>query len=181
MDDEHPLSRFLHRKIFSTAARDHFAAQYIDDVDPDGFRVDETTETHSSTDDTGTMTVYVVHNGIAVAHFVAADDFSEKWAAFETKARVQERALHGRWADFARGRWTRACPEQPGTYPVVALSAAVADVVPFTVYTDFELRKLARVEGEVVDVTHYRPSAVRTEWQGWWWSEPLPLMIAPTV
>src|ERR1700704_2731727 len=100
MHDEHPLSRFLHKKIFSTAARDHFAAQYVDDVDPEGFRVDETTETHTSTDDTGTMTVYVVHNGIAVAHFVAADDLSKKWAAFETKDRVQQRALHGRWADF---------------------------------------------------------------------------------
>ena len=179
LDAEHPLTKHLYRKLFATQHGDHFAAQYVDDVDARGFRADDARETLETSDDSGKLRAYLMTDGIAVAQFIGED--GERWAAYETKARVEQRQHLSRWASFARGVWTRECPREPGLYPVVALSAAIPSSTTFAVLTDYQFRRLQRVEGVVRDVTTHCPSTHRTQWAGWWWSEALPMMQAPEI
>jgi hypothetical protein len=58
---------------------------------------------------------------------------------------------------------------------------AVPVSTPFPVFVDFTLRRMQKVDGVVRDVTTHCPATHRTEWQGYWWSEPVPMMIAPTT
>lgn len=178
-DATHPLDRFLYKKIFGTKELDHFRAQYIDDVDPQGWEPLQAVATHDDEDDTGKMRVFVMNGGVAVARFEGVDG-ELRWTAYETKERVERNAHFGRWADFARGRWTRECPTEPGLYPVAPLASAIPETTPFAVWVEYSFRRLSRHEGVVIDVSGYRPAGKRTEWQGYWWSEPLPLMLAPT-
>lgn len=180
VDEGSALQRYLYKRIFSTQFYDHFRAQYLDDVDPRGFDVADATKEITSTDDSGTMHVYLMPAGIAVARFESEDKKKPtKWAAFETKERVERAAHLARWAEFARGSWTRACPNEPGRYMVARRDTHVPASTPFPVYVDTEWREFQRVEGVVRDVTTHCPAHVRTEWQGYFWSEPLPLMAAP--
>lgn len=180
LDIDHPLSRLLHRKLFVTQHQDHFRAQYLDDVDSEGFHEEAALGRESYTDGVSEIFVWIMPGGISVARFVAKGE-PERWAAYETLERV-ERAKHiARWADFARGYWTLRCPQEPGTYPVTAKSSAIPRSTPFAVMIDFGLRKLQRVEGHVRDVTEFTPSTHRTLWQGYWWSEAIPMMVAPTA
>lgn len=176
---EHPLARFLFKKLFAVKAVEHFKTQWLDDVDAVGFDTSAAVQTYDAADDTGVIRVYVMPGGVAAARFIPIDGGVERWAAYETKERVEGRELLSRWADFARGHWTPVCPVEPGLYPVVRRDAAIDPETPFTVHCAFDLRKISRVAGEARDVTTYCPSALRTEWKGWWWSEALPMMLAP--
>lgn len=180
LDIDHPLTRLLNRKVFWTADRAHFLAQYLDDVDSEGFSVEASIGKETHTDATGTIDVWVMPGGIAVAHFFDGKE-GGRWAAYETLERVEHNKHISRWANFARGYWTRVCPTEPGTYPVTAKSSAVRRTTPFAVMIDFQTRRLQRVEGVVKDVSEFTPATHRSLWQGYWWSEAIPLMVAPTA
>jgi len=175
------LKIYLYKQICVLWSFDHFRAQYLDDVDPRGFNFSDVKQEFTSIDDKGVMRVYVMPAGIAVAHYEPIDSKKRAptWAAFETKERVERAAHLARWAEFARGSWTRACPSEPGRYMVARRDTHVPASTPFPVYVDTEWREFQRVEGVVRDVTTHCPAHVRTEWQGYFWSEPLPLMAAP--
>lgn len=178
-DSGHPLNRLLHRRIFWTTTRDHFTAQYKDDVDPEGF-CDDTAlgyEEHGLVD--CSIKVWIMPSGICAARAVGVE--GEQWAAFETLERAGARKLHAAWAVFARGFWTLNCPKEPGVYPACAKSLAISPLTPFTVPIEWQLRRLQRIEGAVRDVTEFTPSTHRTLWRGYWWSEALPQMPAPTI
>lgn len=183
LDFDHPLTRLLNRKLFVTQHEGHFKAQYLDDVDSEGFTVEAALGTETHTDEDGTIDVFIMPGGIAVAHFIGtpSNTNNNRWAAYETLERVERNRHIGRWATFARGYWTRVCPTEPGTYPVTSKSSAVPRRTPFAVMIDFQTRKLQRVEGVVKDVSEFTPSTHRSLWQGYWWSESIPLMVAPTA
>lgn len=177
MDAEHPITRHLYRKIYSTRDFEHFAAQWIDDVDSNGLELARATQV---IDEPG-MRVHLMPNEIAVAHYTRSGKRAHQWAAFRTKSYVERQDRIARWSTFARGHWTRECPNEPGMYPVVRRDSAVPESTPFTVFVEYEFRRLQSVEGVVRDVTTFCPATFRTEWKGWWWSEPLPAMNAPVL
>lgn len=72
---------------------------------------------------------------------------------------------------FARGRWQREMPERPGTYPV-----ADADGVRGT--DQFRTVLIHPEFGAPWD-TQNDERSVGTNWEGWWWSKPLPDMPSP--
>lgn len=74
----------------------------------------------------------------------------------------------GPWALFLGGTWTRTRPERAGTYPVATREGAVLDMS--------QAKRLARGPKGLVEagVPHGEPG-----WQGWWWSQPIPLIPKP--
>lgn len=181
LDIYHPLARLLNRKLFVTQHVDHFKTLYLEDVDSEGFDESAALGYERHIDGDGALTeVWIMPGGIAVAA-LPGEKGSTRWAAYETLERVEYNKHIARWATFARGHWTRACPTEPGLYPVAAKSSAVPRSTPFAMMIDFQTRKLHRVEGVVRDVTEFTPSTHRTLWQGYWWSEAIPLMVAPTA
>jgi hypothetical protein len=179
ISDTHPFQYLLHRKLFSTQDLLHFQAVYRDDVDPAGFDKHRATQVKSHTDVTGTYDVWVMPDGISVLHFISPTKKANKWAAFETLERAEHVKHVSRWSTFARGHWTKDCPKEPGTYPVCARPAAVRRGAPWVSLIDLQTRKLQRVDGHVRDVSEFTPATHRSLWQGYWWSEALPLMLAP--
>lgn len=154
----------------------HFNAHYCDEIDEAGWAPRDAVKTVVSTTAEGVeSTVWVMPNGIAICKEGRA------WSAWETLDRVARNNQHGRWASFARGGWTLQVPLEAGVYPVVAREAALPPNLSLEATVDFTFRRLALIEGVVCDVTHYRPTARRSEWRGYWWSEPLPELLAPTI
>ena len=176
-DSDHPLTRLLHRKIFYTKHLEHFKAQYLDDVDPEGFCDDSALGVEEHETPLARIKVFIMPGGICVAFARGVDGV--QWAAFETLERVEHRKQLAKWAVFARGFWTLKCPTEPGIYPVMAKSAAIPRNTPFAVHMEWQTRRLQRVEGTVRDVSEFTPATHRTLWRGYWWSEALPQMLAP--
>jgi len=190
LPDEAPIKRYTYRKLFSCIGLEHFRVQWLEEVDDVGFDKDDAEQTIKI--DGGH--VYVLPCGLAAQS--RRTDKGQVWAAFETKVRAEQREHIARFAAFARGHWTLDCPVDPGVYPVVAKSVAISSELPWSMLTEWQTRKLQRVEGVVRDVTEHTPlqwsvadvdmrritkrePASRSLWRGYWWSEPLPMMVAP--
>lgn len=161
---------------FADQCRAHFRAHYVDEVDGSGWRARDALKTITLTAENGKeSTIWLMPNGIAVQQDGCV------WSAWETLERVARNKQYARWASFARGNWTLQVPSVAGVYPVVAREAELPSTIVFEATVDFAFRRLALIEGVVCDVTHYRPTARRSEWRGYWWSEPLPELLAPTI
>jgi hypothetical protein len=167
MLDEHPLSKFCCKRLFATKDRSHFDVLFIEEIYAEGFSADVTSI------EVGSAVLYLVSSDVTVTHVRGW------WTCWHTAAKIFRDKSHAEWSQFARGVWTLDCPEKPGTYMVAAKAAAVESCVPFALYVTHAFRKLSSVEGEVRDTTGFTHADVRTEWRGYWWTEPMPHLQAP--
>jgi hypothetical protein len=138
---------------------DDFSRLYVDEV---GDASDIALSTHSFDSSTyGTCCVWVLENGLAVLEAPLG-----RFSLFETKARADARDHINAWAEFARGHWDSAVPQEPGVYFVKALDGHKQAV-----------RELKRVDGRLKDVTRGEPLprvGLVSEWRGYWWRPQVP-------
>lgn len=166
--DDAPLKHLLYKRICTTKHPDHFAVQYRSDVDPRGFDARRALKVHH----VDAMTVWLMPGDVAVC------ERGEQWSAFETKARVERNAHIARWADFSRGHWTLEVPKIEGTYLVAPKDSSVTGRAPFSIFVEHSFRTLSLCGGVVRDSVGFT-STERSVWRGYWYSEPLPLLLAP--
>lgn len=66
----------------------------------------------------------------------------------------EHKIARGKWLEFIDGHWTRTCPTKRGYYP------------------------LARNNG--MQAGHGYAHHI-TDWDGWFWSEPMPMLPMPPI
>jgi hypothetical protein len=67
---------------------------------------------------------------------------------------------------FECGEWQREMPQREGTYPTATRDGLHATPIAVVEMRSGEFRS--------VDELHYK-----AQWQGYWWSEPLPVLPRP--
>lgn len=153
------LFRCVNEKRWRKLRADDFYQLYVDEV---GSPQDLVLSTHVYDSSTyGTCCVYEIENGLAVLEAPTG-----RFSLFESEARCLARDHINAWADFARGYWTLAVPQEPGMYLVKPLTGDKQSV-----------RELKRLDNRLRDWTRGDPLprvGLVSEWRGYWWMPPLP-------
>lgn len=153
----------LYRCVSETRWRklkqEFFLQLYVDEI---GDENDLALSTHVIDSSTyGPCSLFVLENGLVVL-----ESPQGRFSLYETEARARARDHVNAWADFARGYWTLATPQESGLYFVKSLDHARQAV-----------RELAMVRGRLKDTTKGEPLArvgLVSEWRGYWWMPKVP-------
>lgn len=135
-----------------------FTAKYDDEVG-NLFQEVESKSFKANVPPLGTCQVRVLVGGLVILKARRS-----KYYLYETKARVDERENLRRWAEYARGCWTKRVPNEPGIWATRDLAGFRGPDKKFEVHAG----KLIEVGGGFVG------NGKVTEWRGEFWSMAMP-------
>lgn len=73
------------------------------------------------------------------------------------------------WINFAKGHWQKTMPKKAGVYPVAHITGGRL----------IDKRVDINPEGKSYELNTFYLNKTRTDFHGWWWSEPYPELPQP--